>query len=75
MYRQELAMMTHTIQSAPLFHLRFHSLFHEGRGYSFPCDAAGQVVLDELSECARRNYLCARAMVGRDYAPAVVTPS
>jgi hypothetical protein len=48
------------------FQLRFRSLFREGRGYSFPCDATGQVDLDRLSERARLNYLFARAMVGRD---------
>jgi hypothetical protein len=48
------------------FQLRFRSLFREGRGYSFPCDATGKVDLDGLSERARLNYLFARAMVGRD---------
>jgi hypothetical protein len=48
------------------FQLRFRSLFHEGRGYSFPCDALGSVDMDRLSERARVNYLFARAMVGRD---------
>jgi hypothetical protein len=48
------------------FQLRFRSLFREGRGYSFPCDAIGNVDLDRLSERARVNYFFARAMVGRD---------
>jgi hypothetical protein len=48
------------------FQLRFRSLFREGRGYSFPCDAMGNVDLDRLSERARVNYFFARAMVGRD---------
>lgn len=48
------------------FHLRFRSLFREGRGYSFPCDASGKVDMDHLSEPARLNYLFARALVGRD---------
>ena len=52
--------------------LRFQSLFNGGRGFSFPCDPAGQVDLDHLSERARNNYFFARAMVGRDLAvPAV----
>lgn len=68
-------MTTYTLDPTPHFQLRFHSLFQEGRGYAFPCDAAGRVVLDELSDRARDNYLFARAMVGRDYAPAVVTPA
>lgn len=53
--------------------LRFESLFNAGRALSFPCDAAGRVDLDALSERARRNYLYARAVVGREYAaPAVM---
>jgi hypothetical protein len=52
--------------------LHFRSLFHEGRGLAFPCDAAGRVDLDALSERARRNYFYARSLVGRDFAhPAV----
>jgi hypothetical protein len=54
--------------------LCFRSLFHSGRGYAFPCDPAGQVDLDTMSECARNNYFFARAMVGRELsAPAVET--
>ena len=48
------------------FLLCFRSLFDSGRGYAFPCDGAGQVDLDHLSERARNNYLYARAMVGRE---------
>ncbi|MDB5858910.1 MAG: hypothetical protein JWQ76_2599 [Ramlibacter sp.] len=48
------------------FQLRFRSLFREGRGYSFPCDAMGNVDMDRLSERARINYFFARAMVGRE---------
>jgi hypothetical protein len=54
------------------FLLCFRSLFQSGRGYAFPCDGAGRVDLDQLSETARDNYLYARAMVGRELAaPAV----
>ena len=54
------------------FQLCFRSLFHSGRGYAFPCDPAGQVDLDAMSENARNNYFYARAMVGRELsAPAV----
>lgn len=52
--------------------LRFSSLFNSGRGLSFPCDAQGQVLLDELSEQARENYLFARAVVGHEFASPVV---
>jgi hypothetical protein len=50
------------------FELRFQSLFTEGRGLAFPCDADGQVDLDALSARARDNYFFARGGVGRDYA-------
>jgi hypothetical protein len=54
------------------FELRFDSLFVEGRGLSFPCDAQGRVQIDALSERARDNYLYARAVVGREFrTPAV----
>ena len=32
------------------FELRFRSLFHEGRAFTFSCDAAGRVDLDTLSD-------------------------
>ena len=50
------------------FLLCFSSLVDGGRGYVFPCDRAGAVPLDALSERARNNYLYARAMVGRELA-------
>lgn len=53
------------------YELRFRSLFDQGRGYSFPCDASGHVDIDRLSDEARSNYLFARAAVGREFA----TPS
>ncbi|MEO6410572.1 MAG: hypothetical protein ABIO45_17730 [Burkholderiaceae bacterium] len=56
----------------PAYEIRFQSIFDEGRGLSFPCNAKGQVDLDVLSEHARANYLYARAVVGREYlAPAI----
>jgi hypothetical protein len=48
------------------FELRYRSLSSHRCGFAFPCDAGGQVNLDELSELARENYHYARAMVGRD---------
>jgi hypothetical protein len=63
---------TRLAQELPHFELRFRSLFHEGRGYAFPCDADGHVDIDALSEQARVNYFYARAVVGRDVSfPAV----
>ncbi len=64
-----------TLQSpdAARFELRFQSLFHEGRGYAFPCDADGHVDLDNLSPSLRTHYFFARTLIGRDFAtPAVV---
>lgn len=49
------------------FQLRFQSLFDAGRGYAFPCDAAGHVDMDALGERARNSYLYARAVVGREF--------
>ena len=55
------------------YELRFASLFDAGRGFAFPCDAAGRVPLDQLSERARNNYFYARSVIGRDVAhPAVL---
>jgi hypothetical protein len=47
--------------------LRYRSLFEDGRGLAFPCDARGLVDLDSLTQRARDNYLYARAVVGRDF--------
>lgn len=54
------------------YQLCFRSLFNSGRGYSFPCDPRGEVILDALSERARNNYFYARAMVGRELAVPLV---
>jgi len=54
------------------FKVHFRSLLQRGFDLIFPCDREGHVDLDALSDCARTNYLFARAMVGRQYAgPAV----
>ena len=50
------------------FELRFQSLFNEGRGLAFPCDAQGRVDMDRLTERARINYLGARTLIGREFA-------
>lgn len=66
----------HPTQTTRCTHqLRFASLFDAGRALSFPCDAAGRVPLDGLSERGRNNYLFARAVVGRDYGVPVVLPA
>lgn len=59
-------------QSAQHYELRFRSLFNEGRGYAFPCNAQGQVDMDSLGERLLNNYLYARSVIGREFAtPAV----
>lgn len=47
--------------------LWFHSRISESRSLAFPCDAAGHVDLDALSERMRDNYLFARKAVGREF--------
>jgi len=61
--------MSHPVAAAQgaSYELRFVSLFDEGRGLAFPCDASGRVDLDALSERARTNYFFARGVIGRDF--------
>jgi hypothetical protein len=55
------------------YELRFQSLFDAGRAYAFPCDAAGHVDMDALSDTARENYLYARTVVGYEFSvPSVI---
>lgn len=49
-----------------------YSPIHRGCSFAFPCDEAGLVELNTLSQRARDNYLLARALVGRDYYTPVV---
>ena len=51
--------------------LWFESLRLEGHALAFPCDAAGLVDYDHLSDRARNDYFYARRTVGREFA----TPS
>ena len=54
------------------YELRFQSLFHSGRGLTFPCDQAGEVAWEQLTEGARASFLRAQQAVGREWAsPAV----
>jgi hypothetical protein len=57
------------------YELCFRSLFAQGLGYAFPCDAAGQVDLDGLSERARNCYYYARSCVGREFHMQAVLPA
>lgn len=55
------------------YEICFRSLSNRYRGLRFPCDAQGHVPLDALSDQALRDYLFARAVVGREFArPAIV---
>lgn len=70
--------MNATFQAAPQaarYELRFASLFDEGRGLAFPCDAEGHVDLDTLSGRARLNYLYARTVIGREFSMPAVRPT
>jgi hypothetical protein len=49
-------------------------LFRPGRGYTFPCDAAGQVNLDTLSDGERNSYFYARSTIGCEFAMPAVQP-
>jgi hypothetical protein len=51
---------------AAQYELRFSHLFNAGKGFSFPCDANGQVDLDGLSESLRNNYFFARTLIGHE---------
>lgn len=66
---------TRSAQDPGRYELRFRSLFHEGRGYAFPCDADGEVDIDSLSDRARINYLYARTVIGREVSMPAVQPS
>lgn len=59
---------TLTSHQGPRYELRFQSLFREGRGWAFPCDADGHVDMDTMSERARNNYMFARALIGLEVA-------
>ena len=50
------------------YELRFQSLFHTGRGLSFPCDRAGEVHWEGMNDVARASFERAQLGVGREYA-------
>lgn len=54
------------------FVLRYRSLRSGGTSMLFPCDERGRIALDALPERTRNDYLYARAVVGREFAPPVV---
>lgn len=57
------------------YQLRFSSLFREGRGFAFPCDAEGHVDLDALGDNSRNNYFYARSVIGRELTMPRVQPT
>jgi hypothetical protein len=69
----EPAMTTPQRQVADLvFELRFDSLVAAHRSLAFPCDARGQVDLDELCDRSRSDYLFAHTLIGRDFTMPVI---
>ena len=65
----------HANAQARAYVIRFESLFDGGRALAFPCDAEGHVVVDHMSEAARRNFERAQALVGREFATPDVRPA
>lgn len=64
------------MNGAASFTLMFRSLSDRMSGYSFPCNARGQVDLDLLDDGSRNDYFFARVMVGRATStPQVIEPA
>ena len=55
-----------------VFELRFDSLLEEHTSLSFPCNAKGQVDLDELCDRSRCDYMFAHTLIGRNFTMPVV---
>lgn len=56
----------------PRIELRFLPRSGAGRSLAFPCNAAGHVEINGLSENERIDYLFARALRGRDFSCKIV---
>ena len=54
------------------FELRFDPLVDEQVPLTFPCDAQGQVDLDELCDRSRRDYMFAHTLIGRNFTLPVI---
>ena len=67
-------MNTSPMPERAVYELRFQSIMDERRAYAFPCDAAGHVDMDALSDKARLNYLYARTVIGREFTRPAVQP-
>ena len=59
--------MNCTAPDTARYELRFVSLVDANRAYAFPCDEAGRVDMNVLSDRALINYLYARTVVGREF--------
>lgn len=59
---------------AARYELRFIGLSNRGRVFAFPCDAAGHVDIDELTDQGRVNYFYARTVVGAELFAPIVLP-
>jgi len=66
---------SHSYSAAAKSHveLRFLPRFADKRCLVFPCNTAGHVEIDKLSEHERIDYLFARALRSRDYSFEIVT--
>jgi hypothetical protein len=56
------------------FELRFDPLDAALLPLSFPCDARGEVDLDELCDRSRCDYLFAHTLIGRSFTMPVIRP-
>jgi hypothetical protein len=54
------------------YELRFTGLSDRRRDYAFPCDEAGRVDIDKLTDRSRMNYFYARTVVGKELSAPVV---
>jgi hypothetical protein len=59
--------MNRTAEDIARYELRFVSVVDANRAYAFPCDEAGRVDMNGLSDRALINYLYARMVVGREF--------
>lgn len=61
------------LAQATRYELRFTSLSTKRCEYAFPCDKAGLVDIDALTDRRRTDYFYARTMVGKELSAPVVT--
>jgi hypothetical protein len=59
---------TASLCPASTYQLCFQPLSPQAQARAFPCDAAGHVDIDSLSDTQRHAYLYARTMIGRELA-------